>query len=124
MLNNNVTVPTAFHKGRGVKPYASILVEYRPKKVLGAMLNVAFDNRGGKFNGVDAPCNCPANLSTNMGYVAIEPSLRIAPFSNAFYIFAGPSISFNISRSFTYLQQKQTDVHDDWSDVRRTIFSG
>jgi len=124
MLNNNLTVPTAFHKGRGVKPYASILVEYRPKKVFGAMLNVAFDNRGGKFNGVDAPCNCPASLSTNMSYVAIEPSLRIAPFSNSFYIFAGPTISINISRSFTYLQQKQADVRDDWSDVRKTVFSG
>ncbi len=124
MLNNNITVPTAFHKGRGVKPYASILVEYRPKKVFGAMLNVAFDNRGGKFNGVDAPCNCPASLSTNMGYLVIEPSLRIAPFANAFYIFAGPTIGFNISRSFTYLQQKQTDVRGEWSDVRKTIFSG
>src|SRR6476661_265570 len=49
MLNNNLTVPTAFHKGEGVKPYASLLTEYRPGKVWGGMLNIAYDNRGAKF---------------------------------------------------------------------------
>src|SRR5688572_6433843 len=30
MLNENLTVPTAFHKGNGIKPYISLLTEYRP----------------------------------------------------------------------------------------------
>ncbi len=122
-VTDYLSVPTAFHKGSGVKPYGSLLVEYRPKKVWGGMLNIAYDNRGGKFDQVLAPCNCPADLSTNLSYVAIEPSIRIAPFSNAFYIFAGPTIGINISRSFTYTQLNQTDVRDEWSDLHKTVFA-
>jgi len=123
MLNSSLTTPTAFHKGSGVKPYASLLAEYRPGKIWGGMLNVAYDNRGGKFDQVMAPCNCPADLSTNIGYVTVEPSLRVAPLGNAFYIFAGPTLSFNVTKKFTYTQDKQTDVHAEWSDVRKTVFS-
>src|ERR1700757_4003571 len=86
MLNDNLTVPTAFHNGTGIRPYVSLLTEYRPNKIWGGMLNVAYDNRGGKFDGVEAPCNCAATLSTNISYIAIEPSLRIAPFGNSFYV--------------------------------------
>lgn len=124
MLNQTVTTPTAFHKGSGIKPYVSVLAEYRPGKVWGGMLNIAYDNRGGKFNEVMAPCDCPANLSTNMSYVAIEPSLRVAPFGNSFYIFAGPTISFNVKKDFTYKQDKQDDQTGEWSDVKSTLFSG
>ncbi len=124
ILNETVTTPTAFHKGDGIKPYASVLAEYRPGKVWGGMLNIAYDNRGGKFDEVMAPCDCPANLSTNMSYVAIEPSLRIAPFANSFYIFAGPTISFNLKKDFTYTQDKQDDKTGEWSDVSKTLFSG
>lgn len=124
LLNNNLTVPTAFHKGDGVKPYFSLLTEYRPGKVWGGMLNVAYDNRGAEFDGVMAPCNCPATLSTNISYIAIEPSLRIAPFGSAFYVFAGPVISFNVTKKFDYTQEKQPDQRGDWSDVRKTVFSG
>jgi len=123
MLNSSVTTPTAFHKGNGIRPYISLLTEYRPNKVFGGMLNIAYDNRGGKFKSVMAPCNCPADLSTNVSYIAIEPSLRIAPFASSFYLFAGPTISFNVSKSFTYKQDKQADKKGDWSDVRKTVFS-
>jgi outer membrane protein OmpA-like peptidoglycan-associated protein len=87
------------------------------------MLNVAFNNRGGKFDSVMAPCNCPAQLSTNLSYISIEPSIRIAPFSSAFYLFAGPTVSINIAKSFTYLQDKQADRRGEWSDIRKTVFS-
>jgi outer membrane protein OmpA-like peptidoglycan-associated protein len=123
MLNNNVTVPAAFHKGNGIKPYASLLSEFRPNKFLGGMLNVAYDNRGGRFDSVLAPCNCGANLSTDLSYITIEPSIRIAPFSNAFYVFAGPTIAFNVSKAFTYDQAKQTEKTGDLSDIRKTLFS-
>src|SRR5579863_1606720 len=43
MLDDNLTVPAAFHKGGGVKPYLSLLTEYRPNKVWGGMLNIAYD---------------------------------------------------------------------------------
>ncbi|MGI8637642.1 MAG: outer membrane beta-barrel protein, partial [Segetibacter sp.] len=123
MITNNLMVPAAFHKGDGIKTYASLLTEYRPNKVLGGMLNVAYDNRGGSFDSVMAPCNCGANLSTNLSYITIEPSIRIAPFSSAFYLFAGPTIGFNVSKAFTYTQAKQTDKRGDLSDVRKTVFS-
>jgi outer membrane protein OmpA-like peptidoglycan-associated protein len=122
-LSNNLSAPTAFHNGKGIKPYFSLLTEYRPGKVWGGMLNLAFDNRGGKFDEVMAPCNCPANLSTNASYVVIEPSLRVAPFANAFYLFAGPTIAINTARSFTYLQDKQTDKRAEWSDMRKVLLS-
>ncbi|RYY39035.1 MAG: flagellar motor protein MotB [Chitinophagaceae bacterium] len=122
-LNNAVYAPTAFHKGGGVKPYFSLLAEYRPGKVWGGMLNLAFDNRGGTFDEVMAPCNCPAELSTNLSYVAIEPSLRIAPFASAFYVFAGPAVSINVSRSFIYAQDKQAEKSGDWSNVRKVLLS-
>lgn len=123
LLNNNLKVPTAFHKGESVKPYASLLTEYRPNRTWGGMLNIAYDNRGGKFDEVEAPCNCPANLSTNLSYITIEPSLRLAPFSSAFYVFAGPTIAVNVSKGFTYTQEKQTDKRGDWSNIRKTVIS-
>jgi outer membrane protein OmpA-like peptidoglycan-associated protein len=123
MLNSSLTVPAAFHKGDAIKPYASLLTEYHPNKVLGGMLNVAYDNRSGSFDSVMAPCNCGANLSTNLSYITIEPSIRIAPFSNAFYVFAGPTIALNVSKAFTYDQAKQTEKRGDLSDVRKTVLS-
>lgn len=123
MLNNDITVPTAFHKGHGVKPYFSLLAEYRPNKMWGGMLNIAYDNRGGKFDGVTAPCNCAATLSTNISYVSVEPALRFAPFSSAFYLFAGPTVSFNVNKTFNYTQEKQSDTRGEWSDVHKTILS-
>jgi len=123
MLNEDLRVPTAFHKGKGVKPYISLLTEYRPNKVWGGMLNMAFDNRGGKFDGVMAPCNCPARLSTNVSYISLEPSIRLAPFASSFYIFAGPTLGFNIAKTFTYTQEKQTDTRAEWSDIRKIVLS-
>lgn len=123
MLNANVTAPTPFHKGDGVKPYASVLTEYRSNKIWGGMLNVAFDNRGGKFDSATAPCNCAENLSSNLSYVSIEPSIRFAPFKSSFYIFAGPTVGINISKRFIYTQDKQTDKRGDFSDIRKTVLS-
>lgn len=122
-INTSLSVPAAFHKGEGTRPYASLLLEYRPNPVLGGMLNLAYDNRGGKFETVMAPCNCPANLSTNLSYFVIEPSLRLAPFSSGLYFFAGPTISFNIAKSFRYEQEKQTVKTGEWSEIRKTLLS-
>ena len=122
-LENDFSVPTAFHEGKAVKPYFSLLTEYRPGKIWGGMLNVAFDNRGGKFKEVIAPCNCPANLTTNSSYIVVEPSLRVAPFANAFYLFAGPTISVNVSKEYTYKQDKQLDRSGDLSDIRKTVIA-
>ncbi|MHA4847629.1 OmpA family protein [Flavitalea antarctica] len=123
MLNSSRTTPTPFHKGTSVKPYLSLLTEYRPGKVFGGMLNIAYDNRGGKFDDVIAPCDCPATLQTNLSYFNIEPALRIAPFGSSFYLFAGPVIGFNVAKSFSYTQEKQADLKGEWSDVRKTVLA-
>jgi outer membrane protein OmpA-like peptidoglycan-associated protein len=123
-LNNSITAPTAFHKGRGVRPYASILAEYRPAGILGAMLNVAYDGRGGKFNDVVAPCDCPATLKTGISYITIEPSLRLSVPSTGLYFFAGPRVSFNTGKDFSYTQLKQPNTNGELSAMHKTIFSG
>lgn len=123
-LNNSLIVPTAFHKGNGTKLYGSALVEYRPGRIWGAMLNVAYDGRGGKFDGVIAPCNCPADLSTNMSYLAVEPSLRFGFKSSNLYFFAGPRVGFNFQKDFSYTQLKQPNTDSELSSTRKTLLSG
>ncbi|MEB0248612.1 MULTISPECIES: outer membrane beta-barrel protein [unclassified Mucilaginibacter] len=123
-LNSSLMVPTAFHKGFGIRPYGSVLVEYRPAGVWGIMLNVGYDGRGGKFNDVVAPCNCDATLRTNAAYIAVEPSLRLAVPASNLYFFAGPRLAFNIQKSFSYTQVKQPNTNGELSNMRKTLVSG
>lgn len=123
-LNSSLIVPTAFHKGKGVRPFGSILLEYRPSQTWGGALNLGYDGRGGKFDDVIAPCDCPATLKSNVSYFTIEPTLRLNPFAGDFYIFAGPRIAFNLQKEFDYTQLKQTDKSGDLSEMRKTLFSG
>lgn len=123
-VNSSTYVPTAFHDGKGVGAYVAALMEITPSKVWGMRLNVGYDNRSAKFDDVIAPCNCPATLTTKLSFITVEPSLRIAPFANSFYLFAGPTISFNQSKSFVYTQEKQVDKSGDLSDMNTTLFSG
>lgn len=117
-LNETTLIPVPFQKGDGIKPYASIFVEYKPYKKWGLLLNAAYDNRGGNFKDVLAPCNCPASLSTNLSYIAIEPSLKFVPFGSHFYVFGGPTFLFNINKEFVYKQLYQPDVHANYSQIR------
>mgnify|MGYP003296014221 CR=1 FL=1 len=123
-INNSLIIPAAFHKGFGVRPYASVLMEYRPAGILGAMLNVGYDGRGGKFEGVIAACNCPATLETNMSYITVEPSLRLALPASSFYFFAGPRVAYNLQKDFEYTQLRQTDSNGELSAVRKTVVTG
>lgn len=123
-LNNSLIVPTAFHKGNGVRPYGSILMEYRPASIWGAMLNVGYNGSGGKFDDVVAPCNCPATLSTNTSYVSVEPSLRIGIPSSGLFFFAGPSVDINMSKDFTYTQLNQSDTQSELTEMHKILVSG
>lgn len=120
-LNETTLIPVPFQKGEGIKPYASLFVEYKPYKKWGFLLNAAYDNRGGTFKDVIAPCNCPASLSTNLSYVAVEPSLKFVPFGSHFYVFGGPTFLFNINKEFVYKQLYQPEVHANYSQVRESI---
>ena len=119
MINSEVYAPSAFHDGSGIAPYGSIFMEYRPNPVFGLMFNLAYDDRSGSFDQVIAPCNCPADLNAKVSYLTLEPSIRIAPFANAFYVYAGAVFSDNYRKSFTYTQEQQPDRAGDFSEMRK-----
>ena len=123
LLDGTNLAPAPFRTGDGLTPYVSMMAEFIPYKNWGIMLNVAYDNRSGNFQDVIAPCNCIASLSTELSYVAIEPSLKIYPFGRNFYLFGGPTYLFNVSKGFTYKQELQPDVQADFSQIRENVFS-
>jgi outer membrane protein OmpA-like peptidoglycan-associated protein len=132
-LNGNLTVPTAFHDGDGIGLFAAPLVEYHfPDSVWGIMLQTGYDNRQGDWDQVKSPCNCPMDLSTDLSYITVEPSVRIAPFKNGLYVYGGPRLAFNLDKSFTYekganpdisTQIAGPDVNADFGNVENTIIS-
>ena len=132
-LNSNLTVPAAFHHGTGAGLYAAPLVEFhRPNSRLGMMLQVGYDNRSAELNEIKTPCNCPADLTTNLSYITVEPSLRFAPFKSNFYLFGGPRLAFNLEKSFSYKQQVSPDFSEqlsiarekgDFSSMNKTLIS-
>ncbi|OFY49395.1 MAG: flagellar motor protein MotB [Bacteroidetes bacterium GWF2_49_14] len=116
-LNSDLTVPTAFRKGFGIAPFVAPLIEFhKPNSMFGFMLQAGFDSRAGAFKQVLTPCNCPADLSTNLGYLSVEPSLRFSPFKSGFYFYAGPRVAFNIAKSFTYTQEINPEYPDQVAD--------
>jgi outer membrane protein OmpA-like peptidoglycan-associated protein len=123
-LNNSLIVPTAFHKGNGIRPFGSVLVEYRPSKVWGGLLNIGYDGRGGEFDEVMAPCDCPATLKTKTSYLTIEPSLRFSPGGGNFYLFAGPRLGINLQKDFAYTQLRQPDTDGEFSEMKKNVISG
>lgn len=132
-LNADFTSPVAFHNGHGVGLYAGPLLEYHaPNKGVGVMLQVGYDSRKSTFDQQTTPCNCPADLSTRLGYVSVAPSLRLQPFGEGFYFFLGPRFAFNVEKSFTYKlginpafpdQEPTPDVKGDLSHVNNTLIS-
>ncbi len=132
-LTADFAPPVTFHKGQGVGLYAAPLIEFhRPDTRWGFMFQAGYDNRKGAFKEVSSPCNCPADLATDVSYVTIEPSLRLAPFKGDFYLYAGPRFAYNINKSFTYKlginpaypeQEPTADVTGDLSDVNQTQIS-
>jgi outer membrane protein OmpA-like peptidoglycan-associated protein len=132
-LNSSLIVPTAFGHGKGVGLYLAPLVEYhRPNQRLGVMFQAGYDNRAGKFDQVLSPCNCPQNLSTDLSYITVEPSLRFAPFKSNFYLYVGPRLAFNLSKQFAYQagtnplitdQVKPDEVKGDFSSVNQMLLS-
>jgi len=132
-LNSDLTVLTAFHEGAGVGLFLAPLVEFhRPESRWGFMLQAGYDNRKGAFDAITTPCNCPADLSANLSYITVEPSLRLAPFKSNFYLFVGPRVAFNMESSFNYQlgvnaatpeQLANPEVDGDFDNVRKTVLS-
>jgi outer membrane protein OmpA-like peptidoglycan-associated protein len=127
-LNPTLMAPAAFHEGSGVGGFASLLLEYRPIPVVGLMLNVGYDGRGGAFNQVISPCNCPEDLKTGLSYATIQPSIRISPFGPNFYAFLGGAYNYNLNKSFAYtFDQNNGNLFNtsegEFSNVRQHVFS-
>lgn len=132
-LNGDFTSPVAFDEGNGVSLYLAPLVEYHaPGTGLGFMLQTGYDSRSSAYKQQITPCNCPADLTTRLSYITVEPSIRIAPFHGNFYLYAGPRLAFNVDKSFTYQLGINPDIPDqeptpavkgDLSHVHNTLIS-
>jgi outer membrane protein OmpA-like peptidoglycan-associated protein len=132
-LTSGLTVPTAFRLGQGLGLYLAPLVEYhRPDSRFGVMFQAGYDGRNGKFSQVISPCNCKQNLSIDLSYITVEPSLRFAPFRSNLYLFAGPRLAFNINNQFNYKQgtnplypdqAPNPDVKENFSNVNQVLLS-
>ena len=132
-LNADFTPPVTFHDGKGVGLFIAPLMEFhKPDSRWGFMLQAGYDNRKAKFDQVDSPCNCPTDLKTNISYITVEPSLRLAPFKSNFYLYGGPRLAFNMDKSFTYQlginpaypnQAPTPEVKGDLSEMNKTIIS-
>jgi outer membrane protein OmpA-like peptidoglycan-associated protein len=132
-LSNALTPPVVFNDGLGLGVYAAPTVSYyKPNGLLGFMFQFGYDSRKGAFSEQVTDCDCPANLSTNLNYLVIEPSLRFAPFRSSLYLYAGPRLAFNWSHSYTYqlevnpafpTQEPTAAVKGDFSDISSPILS-
>ena len=134
VLNDDLTVPAAFGHGSGSGIFMAALAEYRkPDSRWGGSLQLGYDSRKGSFTHVMTPCNCEANLSTTLSYFTVEPVLRFNPFKSNFYLFGGPRVAFNMSKSFTYSlfqsggPPENTNVTEfveaDFSNMNSTLIS-
>lgn len=132
-LNSNLTVPAGFNHGNGVGLFLGPVIEYHhPESSFGMMLQAGYDSRKSTFDQITTPCNCPADLSTDLSYLTIEPSLRFAPFKNNFYLYAGPRFAFNRTSAFTYQlginpdfpdQAPTPAVNGEFSNIRQNLIS-
>lgn len=121
-LAPGVTGASPFTKGSGAGLFLAPLLEYRPDPVWGGMLTLGFDSRRGSFNDVGIPGGTQS-LSTAINYLSLEPSVRITPFSNNLYFFAGPRLGFTLAKSFSYSQTGAAASEGDWSSTRGTVVS-
>jgi len=132
-LNNDLTVPAGFRKGNGLGLFLAPVIEYHKSDTrLGFMLQGGFDSRRGNFDRIITPCDCPADLSTNLSYITLEPSLRYAPFKSSFFLFVGPRFAFNRDKNFTYQlgvspaasdQVMPAPIDGEFSNVNKNLIS-
>ncbi len=130
-LNSDLISPVVFHSGSGMGLYFAPLVEFhRPGSKWGIMLQAGYESRKGSFKEEVAPCNCSEDLSTDLSYITVEPSLRFAPFKSNFYLYGGPRLAFNLNKSFTFKHEihsdflnQHIDQNMDFSKINKTIFS-
>jgi len=132
-LNSDLTVPAGFRRGDGLGLFLAPVIEYHKADTrFGLMLQGGYDSRQGSFDQIITPCDCPADLSTNLSYITLEPSLRYAPFKSSLFLFVGPRFAFNRNKDFTYQlgtnpaisdQVPNAPVEGEFSSVRANLLS-
>lgn len=132
-LNSSLTPPVTFHDGDGVGLYLAPLIEFhKPDTRWGFLFQAGYDSRKGSLDQVVSPCDCPVNLSTDLKYITVEPSIRFAPFKSNFYLYGGPRLAFNTDKSFSYSfginpaypnQEPSPSVEGDFDAINKTIVS-
>ncbi len=128
-LNSVLISPVAFHKGGDAGLYFAPLVEFhRPGSTWGIMLQAGYDSRKGTFKEEITPCDCSVDLSTELSYITVEPSLRFTPFKSNFYLYGGPRLAFNLNKSFVYTLVTNSDIlplslNGDFSNMNKAIIS-
>jgi len=132
-LNDALTVPAAFRHGGGIGLFIAPSIEYRrPDSRWALQLQAGYDSRQGSWDQVTTPCNCPADLTTDLSYITIEPSLRFAPFRGDLHLYGGPRFAFNLTKSFTYelginpdvpTQAATPDVTADFGNIESSLIS-
>jgi outer membrane protein OmpA-like peptidoglycan-associated protein len=133
LLNTGFTAPVPFHNGTGAGLYLAPLIEYYERgSTLGVTLQVGYDSRKSTFNTVSIPGNTPADLSANLNYITVEPSLRWSMFRPGFYLFGGPRLAFNLDKAFTYQPKSDPNLPEqpaspsakgDFSNVHKVLVS-
>ena len=122
-LNAGFTAPAGFHEGEGTGLFIAPLVEYHfPNSVWGIMLQTGYDSRKGQWDQELSSCDCPMDLSSDLSYLSIEPSLRLAPFKNSLYFYAGPRLGFTLDESFSYKKDSQ-ERNEDFDQMESSVIS-
>lgn len=112
-LNNDLTSPAAFRHGNGMGLFLAPVIEYRnPDSRFGVSLMAGLDSRKGEFDQITTPCNCPADLSTDLSYITVEPSLIFSPFKGNFFLYGGPRVAFGLKQGFDYQLGTNPEVPD------------
>ncbi|MFH2003482.1 MAG: OmpA family protein [Bacteroidota bacterium] len=123
-LNNSLPPLSApFKKGSGAGLFIAPLLEYRPNPIWGGILTIGFDGRGGSFDEV-ATGGIEQSLSTTVNYLSVEPALKITPFDFGLHFFAGPTLGFNVAKSFEYKETGLPTQKGDFSSISGTLFGG
>jgi len=132
-LTDGMMSAQPFGHGNGFGLFGGLTIEYhRPETLLGFMLQGGYDSRRGSWDQVMSPCDCPLDLSTELSYLTIEPSIRVAPFKSNFYLFGGPRFAFLLNKSFEYNREVNPDfpnsstpenVKDDFSSMENSQIS-
>lgn len=122
-LNAGFTAPAGFHEGEGTGLFIAPLVEYHfTNSVWGIMLQTGYDSRKGEWDSEISPCDCPMGLSSNLSYLSIEPSLRLAPFKSSLYFYAGPRIGYTLDESFSYTKDSE-ERNEDFDQMESSVIS-